>query len=155
MLLNANGKEMKVNQASLLVSDGEFDYTINETLGNKQVFKGRPKKSLEFEPTQMFKYMREQSELKLLPEEKLEGEDVYVVETRPKKPTPNAPIARSLYYFSKETGAPLRMVSKNDKDEDVQIMQFSALEFDARIDPDRFKFEAPEGVKVIDQTSAP
>lgn len=152
MLINAGGQDMKVAQTNTMVHDGQFDYTLMETMGRKTATKTRPKSLLKNDVKVMFEQLRKDNALQLLPEAKLGDEEAYVVEAKPNKKASNSSVARQLLYFSKKSGVMLKSVGQNEKGEPVETYAFSDIKLDEKIDPARFEFKAPEGVQVVDQS---
>lgn len=148
-LVKAGGQDMKLTQSQTIISDGENDYTSKEAMGRTQYFKSKPKAFRSIEPAAIFASLREES-AKALEDAKVDGADCFVIESTPKKRSPKSPVARSRYYFSKEHGLLLKQENLDDKGATVETVIFKDVKLDAKIDPDRFVFKAPEGAKVIE-----
>ena len=144
-----------IESKSLAIDDGEFTWMLQERMGQKRVIKAKTGKKQQMGGKQMFQTLREMYELKLLPDEKIDGRSVYVLEGVPKQPMPQMPIKNVLMYFDKEYGAMVKMVSNNAGGQAVQTMAFTNIKLNPKLDPKRFVFEIPEGVPVMDRTGVP
>ena len=79
MEMDVGGQKMEGN--STTVYDGEFVYTVNEMMGEKTAVKQEPG-AIAQSPAgkHMFKSLMENNELKVLPGEKVDGKDAFVIE---------------------------------------------------------------------------
>lgn len=98
----------------------------------------------------LFEQLRRQSDLSLLPNETIDGTECYVIETI-RRGAP-AMIVRAHYYFRKSDGIRLQYVGFGPDNLEVQRTIYSDIKVNETIDPKRFKFEAPAGVRVIDRS---
>jgi len=89
---------------------------------------------------------------KLLPPDKFDGADVVVVETPQLASAPTAVKVRRL--FRKDCGLRVRMVALDAEGKEIALHELRDIKLNAEVAPDRFEFQAPEGVKVTD-TSTP
>jgi outer membrane lipoprotein-sorting protein len=145
-------QETKTEQTMLTVSDGTHTHTLSETMGQKTVVKTKVDPQSTGDPEATFKFLRKDHTLKVLPEETIDGKKVFVIEATPKQVQPMAP-AKLLYYFLQDDGLPVKMVASDQTGKPMVTMIYSDVEFDVKIDPQRFVFKVPEGVQVIDQTA--
>ena len=155
MDMGAGAAATSMESKSLTIDDGEFMWMLQERMGQKMVVKMNSGKQRRMGGKQMFQTMREMYELKLLPDEKIDGRSVYVLEGIPKQPMPQMPIKNVLTYLDKEYGTMVKMVSNNADGQAVQTMTFTDIKLNPKLDPKRFVFEVPEGVPVMDQTGMP
>jgi outer membrane lipoprotein-sorting protein len=146
--------ETKSESKSLVIADGQFYYTLTETAGQKMAMKMKldPSKST-VTSKEGFDQMRKDYNLKLLPDEKIEGQGVYVIEATPKKAKPDTTEVNK-YYYSKDTGILVKSVmeSKGEQSKSSITSSLSDIKPNADIKPERFVFKAPEGVMVMDMT---
>jgi outer membrane lipoprotein-sorting protein len=135
------------------VFDGDFIYMLQESMGQKMAFKSKAEEGGYGKPggKEMFENLRQQNELKLLPDEKVDGKDVYVIEATAKTPTPTGPTTMNV-YFHKDTGMMVKMVGIDKSGKAMLTMTYSDMKINPKISPDRFVFKAPEGVTVMDMT---
>lgn len=151
----AGGREAKVEQQILTISDGMFSYTLAETDGkivsaSKSV--AQPAQTV-LADVNFFQTLRAKFALKVMPDEKIDGHDVWVIEARPHAPVPGA-AARSLHYILKDSGIRLRSTDHDATGRRIQFAGLSDLKFDEPIDPKRFIFTAPKGVQIVDMTGS-
>lgn len=149
-------EETKMEGNMLMIYDGEFSYTLTDMAGQKMAMKSKPEKKDNLNPFDqkaLFKFQREHFELKLLPEEKVDGKAVYVIELKPKKsanPQMNM-IGRSVGYYDKESGIALKAMSFDANGKEMASSITRDIKLNEDIKPERFVFKAPEGVTVVDQ----
>jgi outer membrane lipoprotein-sorting protein len=148
--IEANGQETERKSKVLTVYDGEYMHTYAEEAGRKQVVKTKLDPKLGPDVRAFFQVLREQSDLRLLAAERVGGKAAHVIQATPKKPRPDGQTYR--YYFSKDDGVLLKTTLCDDKGSAVETTTFTDFDFDSRIDPERFVFQAPSGAKVIDLT---
>ncbi len=151
----AGGKESSAVQRILTLSDGQFSYTIAEMNGaivsaTKAI--SLPSQSV-LADVHFFKTLRDSYTLRVMPDEKVDGHDVWVIEARPRKQAPGGP-AKTLHYLIKESGIRLRSTDHDASGARIQFTGLSDIKLDEPIDPKRFIFTVPKGVKVVDVTGA-
>lgn len=153
LVANPKGKEMKFKEKSEAVSDGEATYTISEAMGRKNAVKEAPSRELPElgDRKLMFEAWNKESTLKLLPAEKIGDAECYVIEATPKTPKPRSAVVKTVYYFSQDNGMLLKSAGKDAGGDDVEVTTYNEIKANEKIDPDHFKFKAPEGVKVRDK----
>ena len=134
------------------IADGEYVYNVTDMMGQKRAMKQKPD-SLPgtVGGQQMFEGLRKNNDLKLLPDETVDGQSVFVIEGTPKT-AGRTPYAKSTMYFTKDAGIMIKMVGVDASGGQVMTMSISDIKRDPKIDPDRFVFKAPEGVQVMDLT---
>ena len=151
MKQSMGGQEM--DGSMYTIADGQFVYAVTEMMGQKMAMKQKPDA---FQGAvggkQMFEDMRKNNELKLLPDEKVDGQGTFVIEAKP-KPTGPKPYSHSKMFFAKDTGIMVKMVGVGADGQEVMTMKVSDVKRDAKIDADRFVFKAPDGVQVMDMTA--
>jgi outer membrane lipoprotein-sorting protein len=147
-------REMKQEATILAICDGEFVYSMTDRMGQKQAAKTNP------DPSQSivdFKSgitaLRKSYDLKLMPDEKLDGKDTYVIEATPKT-ADDSPLSKLVLCFAKDLGLALKTTAYG---KEGQLIATSLL-IDVKLSPDfpadRFVFKAPEGVTVKDMTKS-
>ncbi|MFO0840089.1 MAG: hypothetical protein U1D55_16400 [Phycisphaerae bacterium] len=140
----------KMDGNTMVVCDGEYAYTYNEAMGQKMAFKMKsdPKMSV-FVDKQFLSMLKKDHDLTLMPDEKIDGKDCWVVQAVPKKPEM---IEKFVYYFQKETGIGLKTIGKDKAGKDITVTELSDVKMNVTIPADRFVFKAPEGVTVQDMS---
>ena len=146
--------DQKMEGAVSTISDGTFVYNLNDMMGQKMAVKQKAD-SLQGTPggKQMFENMKKNSTLTLLPDEKVEGQAAYVIESKPKSPGPQ-PMAKSKMFFAKDSGIMIKMVGLDAEGKAIMTMNVKDVKLNPEISPDRFVFKAPEGVEVMDMTGS-
>ncbi len=129
------------------VSDGVYAYALNDMMGMKNVVKQKAENTdLPWQP------MKEQYDLKVLPDEKLDGQDVFVVEATPKQKEAEGP-SRMVFYVRKDLGVAVKTVVYGADKEPMSTTTVSDIKTGVELSPERFKFEVPEGAQVMDMTA--
>lgn len=148
--IKTEGFESKMLTKSLSVLDGQFSWSLMEHLegpqkGLKQAFK-QPYQPQTASP----KHLKDQGDLKLLPDEKVDGADCHVIEVTLKA----QPNTKSINYFRKADGITAKSVTM-EGGKQVGSMTTSDIKVNPDIPAERFVFKAPEGVQVQDMTGGP
>jgi len=151
--MTMGGAQQAMESKLLMVSDGEFTYTLNEQMGQKMCMKNKADKNTAG-GADMLEGLREQYNLILADDEDVDGEKCWVVLGTPKVEQPNAP-AKFKYYFQKKTGAAVQWLGYDASDKVMMTTKFTDIKLNEKIDAERFVFKAPEGVEVMDMTGAP
>lgn len=150
LVAKPDGKEMKFSEKKDILHDGEATYTVSEALGRTTALKdaATPDKPEMGDRKAMFEKLNKDNTVKLLPEAKDGETECYVIEATPNAPRSRAQVVKTVFYFAKDTGMLRQVIGKNSKDEAIETLAFSDVKVNEKIDPDRFKFKAPEGVTV-------
>lgn len=144
--------------ANLMIYDGEFMYMLNDMMGQKMATKDKATADLPnpFDGGSLFKSLKQEFELKLLPDEQVEGEACYAVECTPKGGSASQDsIARIVNFLSKKSGVSLKSVVYDKGGAAMTTTTTSELKLDSDLAPNRFEFKAPDGVTVMDSTANP
>ena len=146
--------ENNVEQTSTLVCDGELFHTLGEQLGYKRYIKQKPDSSINGDFRSMLDMVRKDNNVRLVPDEKIDGADCYVVEITPKvKPADDDPMFRTLAWFRKDIGLSVRVASFNKSGKEVHSHTLLDLKINVPIDAAQFvPPPVPEGVEVTDLT---
>lgn len=144
--------EKKINQKSTVVSDGEYMTTLTEGDDDqKQAIKMKADKAA-YNPKAIFDSMRKDYDLKLMPDEKVDGKDCWLVEATPKKEEPGSPVGKIRMWFRKDLGMTVKNVVLDKKGKPTTTVTMTDIKTDVDIKPERFKLEIPKGVEVMDMT---
>lgn len=143
----------KTEVTVLMICDGDFLYTVTEQMGQKMAFKQKPDPSATGDPKKLFEKIHSDNDIKLLPDEKVDGTPCYVFEVVPKNKE-EGPMSKSIMYFSKESGINIKNVGKDKDGKDVFTNASTDVKLNVDIPNDRFVFKAPEGVQIMDMTGA-
>jgi outer membrane lipoprotein-sorting protein len=146
-----SGQETKFEQSSTTIMDGQYSYTVTEQDGQKSAMKMKVDGPVDDSPKAFFTDMKDDYELKLLPDETVDGAACCVVEATPKTPQDD-PIAKQTFYFRRDSGLNVKMVGRDKANKVVFDHSVTDVQIDADIPADKFVFKAPEGVEVIDMT---
>jgi outer membrane lipoprotein-sorting protein len=147
-LMNFGGQEQKMDSKSLIVSDGEFTWTESEAMGQKNVIKT---KAEEAAPEAQIEALRKDHNVKLLPEQKVDGNECYVLEATPKQPSMGGP-TRMVMMMCKKTGLTLKTVGYDGDGKEMMTVLMKDVKIDPDLSADRFKYSPPSGVEVMDMT---
>ncbi len=144
-------KENKLQQKQLIVSDGEYSYTVQELGERKMAIKSDIDDRVTGSPKGNLDEYRKHNTLKLLPEETIDGAKTYVIEATPKQAGPRG-ASKTVFYYQQDSGLMVKMVQFGPDNKPVTTLTYHDIKFDTDISPARFVFKAPEGVTVVDQT---
>lgn len=135
------------------VNDGEFLYMLTEENGRKTVMKNSPQSAQVHQPKSYFEMFKSYYDIKLLPDEKVNGDDCYVFELKMKPMEGVAPSGRQLVYFQKSHGIQVKSEGFDANGKLIASSLIKDLKINADINPDLFKFKIPAGAQVIDNTN--
>ena len=147
-------QDHKAEQIMLNIVDGDVMYTLTDTMGQKSATKAKTDPKMSGDPGAVFEELHKSHQIKLLPEETVDGAKVYVISATPNEPGP-AGAGRIVFYFHQEAGIVVKMLMYGEGEKPVTTVSYSDVKREVKVDAERFKFTAPEGVQVIDQTAAP
>lgn len=151
-----DGKPGNEQMKMSMIYDGQFVYSIMEEDGEKMVMKMRPDRmgqKVMTEPSG-FAEMEKHYELKLLPDQKVDGKNTWVIEALPKKgqasPQMDA-FARMVMHYDQATGMMVKAIHYDRAGKIVGTIEVTKTTLDAKIPDERFQL--PPGAQVIDMTS--
>jgi outer membrane lipoprotein-sorting protein len=144
------GTEQKKEQTMLTICDGEFTYSLSESDGTKNVTKT---KAVTGEELPWAHYGKD-VQLKVLPDEKVDGADCYVVEMKMAPGAPGAGMGKMVFYCRKDCGMQIKIVGYTPEDKVMMTTVVTDIELNKSIDASRFVFKAPEGVEIMDMTKS-
>lgn len=142
------GQTVASKITTLMVYDGEFAYNYMDMNGMKQATKSKPTKAQEA-GDDWIAAMKDDFDFKVLPDEKVEGEDCYVLQLVPKDK--EAAGTDMNYWIAKSSGVPVKVINKMPGG-GAMTMTAKNIKLNPSIAEDRFVFKAPEGVQVMDMS---
>jgi len=148
-----SGKTTTTPSTITTVDDGTFLWVLTEENGKKTVMKNQSPGVQMYRPKGFFQQFRTYFDIKLLKDDKVNGDDCYVFEMRMKPMEGAPPSGRQLVYFQKSHGI---LVKSEGFDANGKLISSSIstdIKVNADISAERFKFKIPEGAQVIDNTS--
>lgn len=157
---NFGGQKQTMESTTLSVSDGEYAYTLSDSAGQKYATKQKMKAEEDIlNPASMFDSFKEFGEVKVLDEDAVEGQACYVIEATAKADEGDqgmaAPFVRQRVWFRKDNGLGVQMVGYDGDGKEVMKSITKNIKLNPSIDASKFKFEAPEGVTVMDMDAMP
>lgn len=145
------GQEVKTEAETTIIADGEFYYELSAQGGQTFVRKDKPPTTLAGSAKGILDALRPDHELKVLPDDKLEGAECFVLEVTPKKPDDN-PMSKMVVYFRKDCGVNVKTVGHAVSGKPMYTMLASDIKLNPDLKPDRFQFKMPENAEVEDLT---
>ena len=153
MTMESNMGGQKIEGKAITIYDGEFIYIVNEMMGQKMAAKQKPGAIAQTPAGKhMFESLKENNELKVLPSEKVDGKDAFVIEAVPKGTLPQ-PVVRMKMFLVKENGIMVKMLGYDNAGSEVMTIVYNNIKINPKIDESRFVFKAPDGVQVMDMTN--
>ncbi|MEK7710278.1 MAG: hypothetical protein AAB341_00145 [Planctomycetota bacterium] len=147
------GQDNKMEMSVTLVCDGDALYTLSTQMGQTMATKQKPDDSLGGEPKKFIDNIVAKHNVKVMPDDKVDGEACFVIEATPKDPADAATIAKTIMYFRKDIGVNVKTVGMDKDGKEVFSNTSSEFKINADVAADRFVFKAPEGVQVMDMTA--
>lgn len=142
------GQTVASKMTTLMIYDGEFSYNVMDMNGMKQATKSKPSKA-QAAGEDWVAAMKDDFEFKVLPDEKVEGEDCYVLQLVPKDK--EAAGTDMHYWIAKSSGVPVKVINKMAGGGQMTMVAKN-IKLNPSIAADRFVFKAPEGVQVMDMS---
>lgn len=147
-----DGKTTKTTSMTTGVSDGDFLYTMTEGSGKKTAIKSRAPVAQDYHPSVIFDQLREYNEIKLLPDEKVDGHDCYVFELKSKPMAGQPAGGRSVSHYAKANGIQLKSEAFDANGKLTSSSTTTDIKINVDISEDHFKFEVPADAEFIDAT---
>jgi len=135
-----------------MLYDGTYMYTITDHGGPTAAARQLPN-NLNITPggRRFLGLLKQNNALRVLPDEKVDGEDMFVIEARPLSQEPQT--ARLVkFYLSKSTGLRRKAIGTDADGKVVFASEYTEIKLDAPTSADRFKFEPSSETDVIDAT---
>jgi len=152
MVNNFGGNEMKMESSATSICDGDFIYVLTEQMGQKMATKMKAEQSKPMDATTTLASMRERHELKVLPDETIDGRTVHTIEAIARNAA-SSPMPRMVMYVAEDAGLLVRTIAFDKDGKEVSVVNFTDIKINEDIPAERFVFDAPEGVKVMDMTA--
>lgn len=144
------GQNEPSKSTMLAVCDGDIIHVLTENAGQKMVMKQNVNAMPSPDPMTMIKTLQKTQELKVMPDESVDGQAVYVLQAVPKEAAGGA--GKSLVYVAKNTGMVVKMVMYGPDGKPTSTTTYENVKLNADVPAEQFKFEVPEGVQVMDMT---
>ena len=155
-------QQTKYESSTTMLYDGEFQYRLIDNMGKKIASKDRPFPGSMVDPFDIlpqFRAMDKTHRVRLLPDDKVGGKAVWVMEISAKTPASRPAGSkgesageRTVNSYDKDTGVLIKSISYDSGGKPSSTTTMSDIKVDDKIDPERFKFKAPEGVPMFDRT---
>jgi outer membrane lipoprotein-sorting protein len=148
------GQTTQTESTITMVLGADFSYTLSEEAGQKTVYKAKNEASSarQYQPKTLFEQWQAHQDVKLLPDEKVDGKDCYVFELTPKPIEGQPQGSRSVVWWQKDTALPIKSEGFDANGKLITSSITMDLKINVDISEDRFKFEIPKDVQVFDLT---
>jgi outer membrane lipoprotein-sorting protein len=144
--------EQKTESYTQMISDGDVMYTYTESQGEKSASKMKVPDNQDVVGDSSFKHMRPNYDLKVLPDETVDGASCWVIEARSKqKDTTSGPMK---YYISKDHGMMVQMIITDPAGKVTSLTKMKDIKVNPALADSRFAFTPPAGVTVVDSDAA-
>jgi outer membrane lipoprotein-sorting protein len=144
----ARGEAAKQEGSSLTILDGSgYIYSYIQASDQKAAYKAKSQVDWDVNPIEG---SRAAYDIELLPDETFDGAAVCVFKLTPKPGTSGE--GTVLQYLRRDCGYPVKMVQLDPAGKPQATVTYTDLKVDEEISPERFVFNAPEGVTVVDRT---
>lgn len=147
------GQTRKAEQTVLTISDGAACYVITTQAGRKPtVTKSIPQSGQTIVADEnFFTSLKKSYDLRVLPEQNIEGKKAWVIEAIPKAASDDQP-AKTIHYIQKESGLRVKSTGHDKSGRRIQLTALSEINLKPEIKPDRFLVELPDDVTIVDMT---
>jgi hypothetical protein len=92
------------------------------------------------------------ADLKVLPEQTIDGQKVWVIEGMRHEPDRHTGVVRTVVYFLQDSGALRRLEHYDAANARCETYDYTDFQYDVELDPQGFVFNPPPGAHVIDRT---
>jgi outer membrane lipoprotein-sorting protein len=149
---SVGGEESKMEQSTLAIGDGQYAYTLSDVGGQRTAVKMKlTQQELSMANKAFFETLAKDHDLELLPDDKVDGKDAFVVLAKSRKKG-DAQATTTKYYLLKDSGIVSKTVTADADGKPVSTMTLSDIKLNTAVSADRFVFKAPEGVALTDLT---
>jgi outer membrane lipoprotein-sorting protein len=134
------------------INDGQYLYNITDQGGQKTAMKMKADQGGQkaaADPTG-FAEMEKHYDLKLLPDQKVDGKNTWVIEAKPKQDQMGG-IDRVVMYYDQASGVAVKTVTYDKAGKALSTIEITKVEVDVKIPDERFT--VPAGVQVTDMTA--
>lgn len=145
--------ENKTQMNTLLVSDDKLTYSLTDTGEMKYAMKMRTPPQGQADLKKAWDTQAETMNIKVLSDEKVDGQNCTVIEMTPKKEDPQNPVARTVVHYRKDLGINVKIETFDKDKKSLMVSTITNIKTDVALPEERFKFEAPAGVEVMDMTA--
>lgn len=144
--------QVKTVEEQTLMSDGEFMYQLGQQNGKKIAFKANIDKLQTSVPSkEFFLWLERDYELTVLPDEKVDGKDCWVIRAA-KKTDDEVLKLKTVTYFRKDIPVMVKTVNYDRFDNVMQVTEVKDIKLDVDIKPERFQFKPDPDTQIHDQT---
>ncbi|HOO15513.1 MAG TPA: hypothetical protein PLU99_00255 [Phycisphaerae bacterium] len=144
----AAGQTVKQEGMALAIMDGTgYVYSYMESGDQKTAYKKKSQVDWDADPIEGLKALYD---IELLPEETIDGAAVCVFKLTPKAGSGGE--GSALEYFRKDCGYPVKIVHFDAAGKAVMTATYTDIKLNQEISPERFVFNTPPGVELVDLT---
>lgn len=140
-----------VESHSLSVSDGVKCMNFIDQAGRKVVQPTGPELAQRLGGKAGFESIRKGHDIKLLPDDTIEGKPACVMEATLTEVNNNDPRRTRRLYFDRGLGIMVKMVTLSPTGDIIDVMTITDIKTDVDIDAARFVFQAPPDATVFDE----
>ncbi len=144
-------QEIRMEQPLTTVIDGQYAHHYTEFQGQKMAVKTDIQPEMTLDTAPLLQTLHKEAELKLLPDETVDGIKTYVLEATFKQPSANEPPKRIL-YFDQNTGLLVKATFADATGKPLGTLALTDIKYGVKIDPEQFVLKLPEGVQEMDRT---
>lgn len=147
------GQTRKAEQTVLTISDGSACYVITTQVGRKPTVTksiAQPGQNIVADEN-FFTSLKKSYDLRVLPDQNIEGKKAWVIEATPKAASDDQP-AKTIHYIQKESGLRVKSTGHDKTGRRIQLTALSQINLKPDIKPDRFLVELPDDVTIVDMT---
>ncbi|MBN2446091.1 MAG: outer membrane lipoprotein carrier protein LolA [Phycisphaerae bacterium] len=137
------------------VDDGKFMYVLTVEGDQKTVMKSKTNTVKSQSPSGYFANFKAYFDIKLLDDQKIDGEDCFVFELKMKPMEGAPPVGRQVVCYQKANGIVLKSESFDGEGKLIASSITKDVKINPEMDPKQFTFEVPEGAQVMDTTATP
>lgn len=150
MTMDAGGQQQNMDGSMLMINDDKFTYMFSENNGQKSCMKSANAGSQFILDESMWKSMHENFNIKLLPDDSVDGRSCWVIEMSPKQTTPG--MTNMITWYDKDHGFGIKSIGKDETGKTVMESITKDIKVNQTYPADAFVFNCPDGVQMMDMT---
>lgn len=148
--IRTDGRSRKIDSTSLNIADGETDYSMGDSFGKPSVHKMKQRDSHDrLGGAAFFAELNRLYDLRLLPPATLDGVPVRVIAGTSRSTGPGVD-EQVTYHIGSDDGVVRRCELLTNDGKSKIVMTVTDVHTNVPLAPERFVFQAPPGVPVVD-----
>lgn len=149
----SDAEKSKTSEEQILMSDGEYMYQSGVQDGKKIAYKADVDTLQTCVPTKLFfGWLRRDYDLSVLPDEKVDGKDCWVIRAA-KKSEEEVLQLKTVTFFRKDVPIMVKTINYDRFDNVMQVTEIKDIKLDVELKPELFQFKVDPDTEIRDQST--